>query len=101
MPNNIILLGETGVGKSQLGRAMTGSRQFVPSASAQSATQNVVMEKRADGGYVIDTPGLKDSGGRDSVHIAAIARALKGVCVRMCACSAPYIVINIMLSCAV
>ena len=79
MPNNIILLGETGVGKSQLGRAMTGSRQFVPSASAQSATQNVVMEKRTDGGYVIDTPGLKDSGGRDSAHIAAIARALKSV----------------------
>ena len=75
--NNIVLLGETGVGKSQLAKAMTGSSKFVPSASAQSATQNAVMEKRSDGGYVIDTPGLKDSAGQDTAHITTIAQALK------------------------
>ena len=58
-PATIMLIGQTGVGKSSLGNCFTGTNQFDAAFSPNSVTQEVQVTK-SQGLTVIDTPGTND-----------------------------------------
>ena len=81
----IVLLGETGVGKSTLGNCLLNidsSTGFPESEGADSCTQDV---KEISGAWVtngrecviIDTPGLNDSRNNDTDHVRGIVEFLR------------------------
>jgi small GTP-binding protein len=74
---NIVVIGSTGVGKSSLLNTLCGSKEneFYVSASGQSVTNETtskIFKWRNSENKVrlVDTPGLADSKGKDSIHIA-------------------------------
>ena len=81
----IVLLGESGVGKSTIGNSLLNidsSSGFKMSYSASSCTQEV---KEIEGLWVtngsecaiIDTPGLNDSDNKDTEHVRGIVEFLR------------------------
>ena len=79
---SIILLGETGTGKSQLGNALSGMNKFEVDDDAKSCTSKVKLcqfEFEAETVRVYDTPGLNDGNGKDSAHLKELHKQLKTV----------------------
>lgn len=75
---NIVLVGETGQGKSTLGNFLLKKKAFEVSSKSQSCTAKTVIEdSEQDNIQVIDTPGLKDSEGRDATYFENMTKKLK------------------------
>ena len=75
----VILLGETGVGKSTFINSITESTNCEVSNGAKACTKGLQLVKQFDSGYnyfFIDTPGLNDSMG-DSNHIDLLKKISK------------------------
>ena len=75
---NIVLVGETGQGKSTLGNFLLKKKIFKVSSKSKSCTEETVIENsEQDNIQVIDTPGLKDSEGRDATYFENMTKRLK------------------------
>ena len=75
---NIVLVGETGQGKSTLGNFLLKKKVFEVSSKSISCTSETVIEdSEQDNIQVIDTPGLKDSEGRDATYFEKMTKSLK------------------------
>jgi len=83
-PVTLIIIGETGKGKTSLCRLLTGSSQFQPSDGSQSATLSVSTATVLSNFchtvgpvLIVDTPGLNDSKGRDNQHLREMSQKLR------------------------
>ena len=67
---NILLVGETGAGKSSLANFIVGEEVFEVSDDADACTKDTIRKfSKIDPQIaVVDTPGLQDSKGRDKIH---------------------------------
>ena len=75
----VIILGETGVGKSNLGNFLTATDNFKTSSSLNSETQNITYGESEEI-IVIDSPGVNDTSSNDEIeekHLIDIVRAFK------------------------
>ena len=75
-----ILFGETGHGKSTLGNAILGREAFKANDTMQSVTKEIngsFGEGKSKNIYVIDTPGINDSQGKDNEYLKKLATYLK------------------------
>ena len=69
-----VLFGETGHGKSTLGNAVLGKELFKANDSLQSVTKEIYGcngEGRSQDIYIIDTPGINDSEGKDNEYLSS------------------------------
>ena len=77
---NLILLGETGVGKSSLGNfILNDPYAFSISNNPESETKITCGKISKDNKYifVIDTPGFQDSQGKDKEHLEQMIKYIK------------------------
>ena len=76
----VIMLGETGVGKSNLGNFITKTQNFKISSSINSETQNIAYSESNEI-IVIDSPGINDSSidneDIEEEHLIDIVKAFK------------------------
>ena len=78
---NILLIGETGNGKSSLGDLILGWKAFEIFRDPDSCTKDTVLKRSNNEPNlaVIDTPGLQDSKGKDKEHYDQMLKIIKEV----------------------
>jgi GTP-binding protein EngB required for normal cell division len=72
----ILILGETGTGKSNLGNFLLNKKEFKTSDSTSSVTKVPTLGK-GNNYEIIDCPGLNDSEDKDEEHLKNIVHELK------------------------
>ena len=79
--HNIVLIGETGNGKSSLGNFILGSSEFEVSDDFNSCTKDTIQKiSKIDPEIgVVDTPGLQDSNGEDKQNYDKMLKIFEDV----------------------
>jgi GTP-binding protein EngB required for normal cell division len=75
----VIILGETGVGKSNLGNYLIATDKFKTSSSLNSETQNITYGESEEI-LIIDSPGINDTSSSNEIeeqHLIEIVKAFK------------------------
>ena len=79
--HNIVLIGETGNGKSSLGNFCSGYEAFEVSDDCDSCTKDTFQKiSKLDPEIgIVDTPGLQDSDGADKIHYDKMLEIFEGI----------------------
>ena len=79
----ILLLGETGVGKSSFGNYIIGKKKFLTDGSAHSTTKIIdgkISERELYKDiYIIDSPGTEDSKGNDEYFLEELKNSFQNI----------------------
>lgn len=77
----ILLLGETGVGKSSCGNYIIGNKKFLSQGGGKSVTKKIdgeICERELYKDiYIIDSPGTQDSKGNDEKYLDELKNSFK------------------------